>query len=568
MPVEPFNRRVEVLIAVVDSPDETVLAAQLLEGRGWTVRPWLPETEQQSAEGGRDTAAALGFGRAGLLVEVRLHGARFGAVRAATSEIEALARRHHAGMWVVDAALIEHDLSHDYRTELHAHRRLPNTSARSGFGGRFAALRTALGLITTIRILKLPGRPSVEELTRRLERGTLTGRHFNAEDLRLRIPMGMEGRAADAPPPAPVPAWRLAGPLLAGLGIATACGFATATLDGLQMLVPLIFTCALVRPVGRQLTDRRQGRPSIVVAAWGTASVGTSAALGLMLALTAPGPPEQAGRILAYTVGVGSALAFVLYGLGYALVHSWFSRNANWAVPALVPALALSLPWFGGLLHTMYLQSGFGVPSDAIHISVYWTYAASLKPVGLALGLAAVVLALAGWMRHYHQWIHARGMVRIGVPLMSLFVIGISLAAGLAEAEAAANRARAAATAGTVPAAYYGARARLVCVTPLAEETPVFNGPLATTRPLLTFGTSGDRVWLWDPRRGESLSVRLEDVAVAEARARTVSRAAPDGPGKCPGIAIDSGTPWEGSRARGPASPSAGTPSDTAADRP
>lgn len=89
-------------------------------------------------------------------------------------------------------------------------------------------------------------------------------------------------------------------------------------------------------------------------------------------------------------MGGGSALAFVLYGLGYALVHSWFSRNANWAVPALVPALALTLPWSGGLLHTMYLQAGFGVPSDAIHVSAYSSYAASLKPVGLALGLAAV----------------------------------------------------------------------------------------------------------------------------------------------------------------------------------
>lgn len=153
-------------------------------------------------------------------------------------------------------------------------------------------------------------------------------------------------------------------------------------------------------------------------------------------------------------MGGGSALAFVLYGLGYALVHSWFSRNADWAVPALVPALALTLPWFGGLLHTMYLQAGFGVPSDAIHVSAYSSYAASLKPVGLALGLAAVVLALAGWMRHYHRWVHARGMVRIDVPLMSLFVIGISLAAGLAGAEASANRARTAATAGTAPPPY------------------------------------------------------------------------------------------------------------------
>ncbi|MFB8047868.1 hypothetical protein [Streptomyces rubiginosohelvolus] len=88
------------------------------------------------------------------------------------------------------------------------------------------------------------------------------------------------------------------------------------------MLVPLIIACGVVRPVGRQLTDRRQNQPPIVVAAWGAASVVGSTTLGLALALTAPGPPGQAPRLLVYTVGGGSALAFVLYGLGYALVHS------------------------------------------------------------------------------------------------------------------------------------------------------------------------------------------------------------------------------------------------------
>ncbi|MFJ9979031.1 hypothetical protein [Streptomyces cyaneofuscatus] len=132
--------------------------------------------------------------------------------------------------------------------------------------------------------------------------------------------------------------------------------------------MPLIIVCGLIRPVGRQLSDRRQDQPPIDIA-WGTASVVGCAALGLVLALAAPGPPGQAARILAYAVGGGSVLAFVLYGLGYALVHSWISRNADWAVPVLAPALALCLHWFGGLLHTMYFQAGFGVPSDAIHVS-------------------------------------------------------------------------------------------------------------------------------------------------------------------------------------------------------
>lgn len=513
VPAEPFNRRVEVLVAVVDSPDETSLAAQLLEGRGWSVRPWLPRDDSTDA-------SALGPGRVGLLVEVRLHGARFGAVQAAVSEIENLARRHQAGMWVLDAVLIEHDLAHDYRSVFHAHRRLPEASAPSGFRSPrawVAALRTSLGVISTVRVLKLNGRPPVEALERRLELGTLTGRPYDPQNLQLRVPMGMEGRDPGAPPPAPVSAWRLAGPVLAGLVLAIACGIAAAAADGLFMLVPLLAACALVWPVGHELTNRREEQPRAVTLAWGTAAVAPMAVAGLALTLHMPGPPAQVARVTAYAVLGVVLCALILYGLGYALVHSWFSRNANWALPALIPALALSLPWFGGLLHTVYLKAGFGVPADAVQVSVYWTYVASLKPIGIALGLSAVVLAMAGWMRHYHQWVYARGMVRIGVPLMSFFVIGISLATGLVGAEAAANRARTAAASGETPASYYGAQGRLVCVKPVSKEIPVFNGPLATTRPLLTFGPSGDRVWLWDPRRDESVSVRLEDVVVSEA---------------------------------------------------
>ncbi|NUK03979.1 hypothetical protein HRW23_24035 [Streptomyces lunaelactis] len=521
MPAEPFNRRVEVLVAVVDSPDETALATQLLEGRGWSVRPWTPDTDAGGNREGDDEASAIGSGRLGLLVEVRLYGARFGAVQAALSEIENLARRHQAGMWVVDAVLIEHDLAHDYRTVFHAHRRLPE---RPHPMARVLAWRTMLGIVTTVRIVKHPGRPGTEALAERLERRTLTRRPYDPEALRLRIPLGMEGRDPESPPPEPVVStWRLALPLLTGLGVAVACGFAAAVADGLLMLLPLLLACSLVWPVGREITSRREARPLPFQLVWGAAAVGMMTALGALLALTAPGPPAQAALVFAYGALGGTLLALVLYGLGYALVHSWFSRNANWAVPALVPALALSLPWFGGLLHTTYLRSGFGVPSDALQVSVYWSYAASLKPVGLALGLAVVVLAFAGWMRHYHQWVHARGMVRIGVPLMSLFVVVISLAAGLAGADGAAARARATAASGQNPAAYYGVQGRLVCVEPREKRIAVFNGPLATTRPLLTFGASGDRVWLWDPRRGQSLSVRLEDVVVSQARAGTCS---------------------------------------------
>ncbi|WOX21226.1 hypothetical protein [Streptomyces solicathayae] len=505
-------------MAVVDSPEEVSLATQLLEGRGWSVRAWAAARDGE--------ADALGNGRRGLMVEVRLYGARFGAVQAAVSSIEALARDHQAGMWVVDAGLIEHELSIDYRTVFHAFgRRRPATSEspeQPTLSARIFTWRTLLGMVTTVRVTKQPGRPSVETVAERLQRGVLTRHAYDPAALQLRIPMGMEGRDLDAPPPSPS-AWRVVLPLMALLVVATACGFATTLVDGLWVLVPILMAGALVWPVGHQLTKRRENHPRVVQLAWGAMAVAPMAACGLLLALTAPGTPAEAARVMLYGAVGLVALVLIVYGLAYAFVHSWFSRNANWAVPALVPALAVSLPWFGGLLHTMYLRYGFGVPSDAIPVSVYWSYAASMKPVGIALALTLVLLAIAGWMRHYHQWIHAQGMVRVGVPFMSLFVVAMTLTAGLISAQVAASRAQAAAASGRHPAPYYGVQGALVCVKPMEKEISVFNGPLAPSRPLLTFGPSGDRVWLWDPKRDRALSVRLEDVVVTEARKGTCS---------------------------------------------
>ncbi|MGW3419508.1 hypothetical protein [Streptomyces phaeochromogenes] len=503
LPTEPFNRRIEVLLAVVDTPEETGLATQLLEQRGWAVRPWFGSNPD-----------AIGAGRCGLLVEVRLYGARFGAVRAAVSEIEALAQRHQAGMWVVDAVLVEHELTRDHRTVYQTREREDGGAARRSLSPR--ALRTAL---TTLRLVMRPGPPNVDLVAELLEQGALTGRPYDPQRHQLRVPAGMEGRDLNASQPATTtPTWVILLPLLSGLLLALTAGVGLATFDGFYLLLPAAMAPLLVWPVGRSLIGTGEQRPLRLQLAWGALAVGMMTSSGAVLALTMPGPLPEGARVLTYTAMGLSALVFIVYGLTYALLHSWFSRNAHWAVPALVPALALTLPWFGGLLHTVYLRTGFGIPSDAVPVSLYWRYLASLKPLGLALVLALLMVAFAGWARHYHQWTHSRGMVTVGVPLVSLAVFGVSALAGIAEAERAAGRAWVAARAGKAPATYYGLESDLVCVEPMAKEISVFKGPLEGKRPLLTFGPSGDRLWLWDPRRTEALSVRLEDVIVTEAR--------------------------------------------------
>ncbi|MEU0701874.1 hypothetical protein ABZ513_13805 [Streptomyces bacillaris] len=166
-------------------------------------------------------------------------------------------------------------------------------------------------------------------------------------------------------------------------------------------------------------------------------------------------------QLLAVTDGIGGTIVlravimplFVLlalavgYGVYWALVPSWFSRHANWLVPALL----------------------FGV---------------------LSAGYA---------------WGDAVDAVR----------------------------------AGRTPPGYYGLRGTLMCVEPKDPDIPVYNGPLVTDRPVVTFGASGERVWLWAPSRqgsgsdqGRAMSVRLEDVTLTRPAAAE-DRACRDG--RCPG---------------------------------
>ncbi|NGO13408.1 hypothetical protein G5C60_38895 [Streptomyces sp. HC44] len=500
LPTEPFNRRIEVLLAVVDTPGETDLATQLLEAQGWAVRPWEgsdPDT--------------IGAGRHGLLVEVRLYGARLGAVRAAVSEIERLAQRHQAGMWVVEAVLVEHELDCDHRTRYHV-REQDDATATLPFSLR--ALRRSL---TSLRIVIRPGRPNLDLVSERLEQGAFTGRPFDPRGHQLIAPTGMEGRDVDAPPrDTGTSAWRIALPLVAGLLLALTSGFALVAFEGFFLLLPIVVAGLLVWPVGRTVIGTGERRPLRLQLAWGALAVGMMTAFGLVLALTVPGTAEAAVVVTFAVTGLAT-LVFVLHGLAYALVHSWFSRNANWAVPALVPALALTLPWFGGLLHTMYLGA-FGIPGDGAPVSLYWRYVASLLPLGVALVMTVFWIAVAGWLRHYHQWIHSRGTSVVTVSLVCALIFGMFVLAGIGGAEMASGRASTAARTGETPDSYFGLVGKLVCAKPLDDEVAVFNGPLNSKKPLLTFGPAGDRVWLWDPRRTDSLSLRLEDVVVTETR--------------------------------------------------
>ncbi|MFF4753263.1 hypothetical protein ACWD5R_26740 [Streptomyces sp. NPDC002514] len=94
----PFDRRVVILVEIADDPNETALAEELFADRGWPVRP-AEEPER----------AGCPPERVARVVEVRLTGAREGAVERALGLVDRLAVAASLNMWARDAVLLEHE---------------------------------------------------------------------------------------------------------------------------------------------------------------------------------------------------------------------------------------------------------------------------------------------------------------------------------------------------------------------------------------------------------------------------------------------------------------------------
>lgn len=208
-------------------------------------------------------------------------------------------------------------------------------------------------------------------------------------------------------------------------------------------------------------------------------------------------------------------------GVHFALRDSWFSRNAVWLVPLALPVGWSLVTWLGRLMQAFYLDR-FGIPSGSVRSAGdLWPYAAAAEPLGLALGFVLFFTAVAGWLRHVHI---AKGDNRLALVtvtvLLSAAFAATTLAAGAHDADRAARDAASAAGRGHVPARYFGLHGTLMCVVPVGEgPVPVENGPVPDDHAVLSFGASGDWIWLWDPRRSQALSVRREDVQLLPAPA-------------------------------------------------
>lgn len=498
-PSPPCRRRVRMLVDVVPHPDEVAYVSALFEERGWTVRPAADD----------EVAPAVAH-RSTLVVEVRLHGARLGALRTATLEVERLAQQAELGAWVRDAALVEHE--RPAQTTYYVHRALPTL-------GR---LWIWLGGADEQRAVTVPAGPrSREEAAAELAARPLGGRPFDPEAHGLRVP----GHSDADPPRDESPherrvrlVWLAEG--VAGVVLAVVCGMYVVWADGAWKLLPALLSPAGALPLGRTLKETRTRGPGVQWAA-GVAGTTALAAFGALVG------QDTEPRVLWASALVLAVGGFTGAGVVLALRRTFFTRHAAWLVPLSVPVLWSMVGWLGGQMHDAYLDR-FDIRLEAVPAPRLGTYLVAAEPMGLALGSVLFIVAVVGWLRHFHLGRDA-GSRFFAIVLATLIVVVYALGAvalGIGQAASAAGRdAENAARKGTHPPDYFGIYGHFMCVRPVDAATPVAveNGPVPTGRPVVSFGTSGDWIWLWDPDRNngkvqESFAVRREDVRLIPAK--------------------------------------------------
>ncbi|MEO3752646.1 hypothetical protein [Streptomyces sp. B6B3] len=490
-PTAPFRQRVRVLIEVVDDDDELALARAVLQQRGWPVREPSPD-EAPELPGGT---------RRPLVVEIRLNGARWRAERAAKGVVETLADRYKLALWVRDAALLT--LPPEDRTTYHVIRR--------GGGGPFHRLWARLGGRDTHRLVRLPTSLTREAVERELHERHLGGHRFSATDHDLLpAPPDTEEEAARRArdPVSPPEVLRFTAALLGAL----ASGYALRHVSGPLLAVPvaiLLLSAAVFTTLPWREPLRPVGRIGV-----GAAFAGGLALLGWLLADSGQelGPD---GRTFSWLLG--GLLLFGLPGTYLALRQTWFSRNAGWLLPVAIPVAGSMVAWLGRLMRAVYLDA-FGIPSGSVHSAEgLWDYAAAARSLAVAFGFVLFFVGVLGWARHAYLALGGNRLFAVlSTLILSLVFALTAVLLGIYEADTTARDAMAEARGGDNPASYFGLQGRLTCVLPVADTAiPVENGPVPTGHPVLSFGSSEDWIWLWDPERDSApttFAVRREDV--------------------------------------------------------
>ncbi|NGN67798.1 DUF1109 domain-containing protein [Streptomyces sp. A7024] len=490
----PPQQRIRMLLEVVDDEAELTHTTEAFGERGWPVRAAEP-AERPASPAPRRTY---------LVAEVRLQGARVRAVRHAVDDVSRMVKRAGLGVWVRDAQLIR--APREVLVAYHVHR----TNSRDGDGLRARALRwwRDRGGADTGRIVRtVPGTGPEEVLA------DLSGRRFGPEPFDaaahgVRVPSYADPRPPehDESPEERRVRWLWLGAAGAGVLVAWICGMALHWVSGWWRLLPALLAFAGALPMGRTAKETRDRSLPVQLALGAGFSLGIGALGAIMEGRSQGGPGMWLGGL-----ALTGIILFTGFGVWMALRGTFVVRHSAWIVPLGIPVAWAMYAWLGDFMHAIYLDE-FGIPEGTVPLEGFWRYPVATLPMGLALASALIFTAAAGWLRHFHVARGENRMYAVSVTvLLALTYVLTSVIIGAERAASAAGQAADAAQDGRQPDGYYGIQGTLLCVTPVRKDpVPVERGPIPRDHAVLSFGSSGDWIWLWDPERVRDLDDRSE----------------------------------------------------------
>jgi hypothetical protein len=135
--------------------------------------------------------------------------------------------------------------------------------------------------------------------------------------------------------------------------------------------------------------------------------------------------------------------------------------------------------------------------------------------------IVALVMSPLGYLRYLHMPIPMLRFLAVMLLPVALLCGAVFLLDSVLEARDAAARHQSLMRQGRLPGSFLGADPHFVRVHPLTEDPAYVGCRPATDRNLVSFGSTGERIYLWDPRTGQACQVRLGDYSFDQITART-----------------------------------------------
>ncbi|MDQ1028021.1 hypothetical protein QF035_005603 [Streptomyces umbrinus] len=214
------------------------------------------------------------------------------------------------------------------------------------------------------------------------------------------------------------------------------------------------------------------------------------------------------------------AAGLIAAGLRLEVRQASWRAVLSWLIPVVITVVFAVFPQFSVVWTASYLHH-FGVDADEVSASPENLLGGASGLFGLIVCLLAVP-AVLGTIRHFHVgFTDDRQHAASYVALLLLVVFGW-LAFLQISSFREANAAKAYASDGRSPAAFYSVTPKLICVIPLEKPADLpGDGPMLNPAVShLYFGTKDGMAVLWSPADGQKVTVPAQSVRLIEVEKR------------------------------------------------